>query len=209
MLNLAVFASGRGSNFEAILKSTKEGRLKAEVKVVISNRAEAGALEIARRSNIPALHIERSQFPNGQEFNDHLLKVLSDAGVNMIVLAGYLKKISPRIIAAYHHRILNIHPALLPCFGGKGMYGLRVHQTVLDSGAKVSGVSVHIIDEGYDTGPIVLQRPVPVHDDDTPETLAARVLKEEHKIYTDALNLFAEKQIEVKGKQILVKDRED
>jgi len=203
-LKLAVFASGRGSNFEAILRAIAEGRLDAEVRVVISNKADAGALEIARSQNIPALHLSAKQFPSQSAFDEELLRVLREHEVNFIALAGYLKKISPTIVQAFRNRILNIHPALLPSFGGKGMYGHHVHQAVLDSGCKVTGVTVHIVTEEYDAGPPVIQRCVPVLDDDTAETLAARVLKVEHQVYAEALQYFAEDRVRVEGRRVRI-----
>lgn len=204
-LKLGVLASGRGSNFEAILKNIKAGKLDATVRIVISNKSSAGVLEIARKNNIPAIRLSIKQFPDQQKFDAQLLKILSDHDVNFIALAGYLKMISPKVVRAYRNRILNIHPALLPSFGGKGYYGLRVHEAVLEYGCKVSGVTIHIVDEKYDAGPPVLQRCVPVLDDDTPESLAARVLKVEHQIYSEALQLFAENRVEVKGRRVVIK----
>jgi phosphoribosylglycinamide formyltransferase-1 len=130
---------------------------------------------------------------------------LNQYGANFIVLAGYLKMLSPFVVRKFKNRILNIHPALLPSFGGRGMYGIHVHEAVLEYGCKVSGVTVHLVDEAYDTGPPVLQRCVPVQDDDTPETLAARVLKIEHQIYNEALQLFAQGRIEIIGRRIKIK----
>jgi phosphoribosylglycinamide formyltransferase-1 len=208
-LKLGVFASGRGSNFEAILKAIDRGELDAQVVVVISSKSTAGALEIARQWQVPAYHISIKQFDSQAEFDDKLLSVLAKHEVEVIILAGYLKLLSPKFVRHYRHRILNIHPALLPSFGGPGMYGERVHQAVLDHGCKVSGVTVHLVDETYDTGPPVIQRCVPVMDDDTAETLAARVLKVEHKIYAEAIQLFAEGRITVQGRRVIIKRDED
>jgi phosphoribosylglycinamide formyltransferase-1 len=207
-LRLAVLASGRGSNFEAILKSITSGKLKATIQVVISNKASAGALEIARNYNILAVHISAKELPEQEQFDEKLLAVVRECQANFIVLAGYLKMLSPAIIRAFKNRILNIHPALLPSFGGKGMYGHHVHQAVLDYGCKVTGVTVHLVDEKYDTGVPVLQRCVPVLDDDDAESLAARVLKIEHQIYTEALQLFADDRIEIIGRSVKIKSDE-
>lgn len=204
-LRLAVLASGKGSNFEAILNNIKKGNLNASIQVVISNKASAGALEIARKNAIPAVHISKQQFPEQEQFDEQLLSILNEYQVNFVVLAGYLKMLSPKVVRKYKNRILNIHPALLPSFGGKGMYGIQVHEAVLDYGCKVTGVTVHLVDEEYDNGPPVLQRCVPVHDDDNPETLAARVLKVEHQIYTEALQLFVRDCIEIKGRRVKIK----
>jgi phosphoribosylglycinamide formyltransferase-1 len=207
-LRLAVLASGRGSNFEAILRSINSGKLKATIQVVISNKASAGTLEIARNHNIPAVHISAKEFPEQEQFDEKLLAVVRECQANFIVLAGYLKMLSPVIIRAFKNRILNIHPALLPSFGGTGMYGHHVHQAVLDYGCKVTGVTVHLVDEQYDTGVPVLQRCVPVLDDDDAESLAARVLKVEHQIYTEALQLFADDRIEIIGRSVKIKPEE-
>ncbi|MDZ7262978.1 MAG: phosphoribosylglycinamide formyltransferase [candidate division KSB1 bacterium] len=206
-LKIAILASGRGSNFEAILNNIKHGQLDATIQVVISNKASAGALEIARNNQLPAIHLSSKDFPDQEQFDQRLLAILRQHDVNFIVLAGYLKMLSPFIVREFKHRILNIHPALLPSFGGKGMYGHYVHQAVLDYGCKVTGVTVHLVDEEYDTGPPVLQRCVAVMDDDTAESLAERVLKVEHQIYTEALQLFAEDRIEIDGRRVRVKPR--
>jgi len=204
-LRIGVLASGRGSNFEAILTNIKNDNLDASIQVVISNKATAGALEIARQNGIPDIFISKKEFPEQEKFDERLLSVLTDYDVSFVVLAGYLKMLSSFIVRKFKNRILNIHPALLPSFGGKGMYGIHVHQAVLEYGCKVSGVTVHLVDEEYDTGPPVLQRCVPVENDDTPESLAQRVLKVEHKIYTEALQLFAQDRIEIKGRIIKIK----
>ena len=204
-LRLAVLASGRGSNFEAILKNIEAGKLKATIQVVVSNKATAGALEIAREHQIPAVHISAKELPQQELFDEKLLSVLKQYDANFIILAGYLKMLSPGIVRAYKNRILNIHPALLPSFGGKGMYGHHVHQAVLDYGCKVTGVTVHLVDEQYDTGIPVLQRCVPVLDDDDAERLAARVLKVEHQIFSEALLLFAADRIEIVGRRVKIR----
>ncbi|MFQ6092193.1 MAG: phosphoribosylglycinamide formyltransferase [bacterium] len=201
-IHIGVLASGRGSNLQSIIDASERGELDAEVMVVISNNSKAYALERARNHNIPAIHLSHKQFETPQEFDDALLKTLGKFEVELVILAGYMKLLSPRVVRAYRHRILNIHPALLPSFGGKGMYGIHVHEAVIESGAKISGVTVHIVDEQYDHGPIVLQKPVAVRDDDTPETLAARILPEEHASYPKAIQLFAEGRIRVEGRRV-------
>jgi phosphoribosylglycinamide formyltransferase-1 len=160
----------------------------------------------ARERGIPALHLSRKQFPTDEAFASAMLKELADHKVGLIALAGYMKKLDPVIVKTYKNRILNIHPALLPSFGGQGMYGIHVHEAVIEHGCKVSGVSVHIVDDDYDHGPIVLQRSVEVADNDTPETLAEKTLGIEHQLYTEAIRLFAENRIEIKGRRVIVKD---
>ncbi|MFN3134229.1 MAG: phosphoribosylglycinamide formyltransferase [Candidatus Kryptonium sp.] len=205
-MNIAVFASGRGSNLVAILNAIKEGRLNARVSVVISNNSNAGALEIARANGIDALHISRKQFTSDEDYVKKILHELKSRNIELIVLAGYMKKIPPEIIREYPNKILNIHPALLPAFGGLGMYGMNVHKAVIDYGVKITGVTVHIVDEEYDHGPIVMQRAVEVRDDDTPETLAERVLKVEHEIYPQAIKLFVEGKVKISGRKVIVKN---
>lgn len=202
-INLGVLASGRGSNLQSIIDATEGGELDAVVKVVISNNSKAYALERARNHGIQAIHLSHKQFETAEAFDEALLDTLRQFEVELVVLAGYMKLISPKVIEAYRNKMLNIHPALLPSFGGKGMYGTHVHEAVIETGAKLSGVTVHIVDEKYDHGPIVWQKAVPVLDDDTPETLAARILPEEHKVYPQAIQLFAEGNIRVEGRRVL------
>ncbi len=198
MLRIAVFASGKGSNLKAILDAINEKRIHgAEVVVVISNNSGAGALEIARAQGIPACHISRLQFETDEAFDRELLSLLERMNINFIVLAGYMKKISSSIVRKYRNRILNIHPALLPAFGGSGMYGARVHEAVLASGAKFSGATVHVVDEVYDHGPIVLQQRVEISPGETPETLASKIHAIEHRIYPEAIQLFAEGKVSI------------
>lgn len=204
-LNIAVFASGRGTNFRAILNAVHAGEIPhANIALVISNNSDAGALNIAYENNIPALHISQQQFPSEGEFVNKILTVLESYEVNFIVLAGYMKKLSSLIIKRFPNRIINIHPALLPKYGGQGMYGRRVHEAVLANRDTVSGATVHIVDEDYDHGPIVLQETVPVAPDDTPETLAEKVLEIEHRIYPEALRLFAEGKVVVEGQRVKI-----
>ena len=203
-LLMAVFASGRGSNFEALLQRITEDKIPARIAAVISNNGDAGALQTARENNIPAYHIERGSFETGMEFADALDEIFDRHHIDFVVLAGYIRKIPPRVLRRFHNRVLNIHPALLPKYGGKGMYGSRVHEAVLESNDNVSGATIHIVDEEYDRGPIILQEKVPVLPNDTPELLAARVLEVEHRIYAEAVKLFAEDRIRVDtGKAII------
>jgi len=198
-MNIAVFASGRGSNFQAILDAIHGGRLPASISLVVSNNSSAGALEIARAAGIPALHRSLRQFPTQESFDDDLLATLESHRVDLIALAGYMKRLSPRIISRFRNRIVNIHPALLPAFGGPGMYGVHVHEAVLRSGAKISGVTVHVVDEEYDHGFILAQETVRVEPGDTPESLASRVLTLEHDLYPRVLAAFAESRVRIEG----------
>jgi len=203
-MNIGVFASGRGSNFQAILNAIQEGLLPARVVLVLSNKGDAGALEIARAYSLTAVHLSRKQFPDESSFAEAMLDVLKKHDVQIVALAGYLKKIPLNVVREYRNHILNIHPALLPSFGGAGMYGHYVHEAVLASGAKLSGATVHLVDEEYDRGPIVLQKAVAVEALDTPETLAEKVLKIEHEIYPLALKAFAEHRVTINERSVWI-----
>lgn len=196
MLNIAVFASGKGSNFRAILDAIENGRIRnARIVVVISNNPDAVALALARGHAIPALLLNRKQFDSDDLFTSAIQNTLSDHNVNFIVLAGYMKKIDSSIVKRFKNKILNIHPALLPKFGGKGMFGIRVHEAVINAGEKQSGATVHLVDEEYDRGPIVLQKCIDVDTHDTPESLAERILAIEHELYPEAIRLFADGKV--------------
>ncbi len=192
MLKIAVMGSGKGSNFQAIMHAINDGRIpNAQVVLVISNNSKAGILEIGRSWGIPSIHLSTQECGSEEKFIGNLLDALQKHEVNCVVLAGYMKRIPHKVIAAYRNRILNIHPALLPRHGGKGMYGMHVHESVIASGDHVSGATVHLVDEEYDRGKILLQREVPVSKDETPESLATKVLAVEHLIYPEAIRLFA------------------
>jgi phosphoribosylglycinamide formyltransferase-1 len=201
-LNIAVFASGRGSNFQALYHAIKNDAEKVRIVAVISNNSDAGALAAARSFHIPAIHLSQKQYSSNAEFVEAVLRTLESFQVNLIVLAGYMKKIAPEVISKYRNRIINIHPALLPAFGGQGMYGIHVHEAVIASGAKVSGATVHIVDEEFDRGKIILQESVPVEPSDMPETLAERVLKVEHTLLPRAVRLFADNKVEILNNEV-------
>jgi phosphoribosylamine--glycine ligase / phosphoribosylglycinamide formyltransferase / phosphoribosylformylglycinamidine cyclo-ligase len=184
---LAIIGSGRGSNMESICRAIDERDLNAEVVCVISNNSKAFILERGRLRNIPTYHISSLTHPDPESRDTALLNVLRTCHVDFVCLAGYMKKISSRVINDFPGTILNIHPALLPAFGGPGMYGMKVHEAVIKSGAKVSGASVHIVNEEYDRGKIVGQKTVPVIVTDTPHTLAERVLRVEHEVYWETI----------------------
>jgi phosphoribosylglycinamide formyltransferase-1 len=197
-LKIAVFASGRGSNVKAVLEAIRTGSIpKASIVAVISNNSDAGALTLARSLQIPALHLSQKQFPSQDAFTNAVLANLDSHGVDFIVLAGYMKKIDTRIIRRYQNKIINVHPALLPAFGGHGMYGHHVHEAVIAQHATRSGATVHIVDEDFDHGPIVLQESIAVEETDTAESLAEKVLKIEHRILPRAVELFAGKKIRI------------
>lgn len=204
---VAVLVSGGGSNLQALLDAARSGEIPAEITLVISNKPGVYAMKRAENSGIPATVIDHRDFASAEEFSGTILKRLREAEVDLVCLAGFMRILAPCVPEAYPNRILNIHPALLPAFGGKGLYGIRVHQAVLASGAKYSGATVHIVTAEPDHGPIVCQGIVPVRDDDTPQSLADRVLQVEHRIYPEALRLLAEELIEVDGLRTRLKTK--
>ena len=201
---LGALASGGGTNLQAIMDQCSSGELPACMAVVISNNSDSGALERARRSGVSACHLSGRTHPDPGALDKAIAGVFQSHGVDLVLLAGYMKKLGPVTLQSYPSRILNIHPALLPAFGGKGMYGTRVHRAVIESGARVSGVTVHLADEEYDRGPIVAQQAVQVDQDDTPESLAARVLEVEHRVYSDVVRLFAEGRVRVEAGRVRI-----
>ncbi|HHV71274.1 MAG TPA: phosphoribosylglycinamide formyltransferase [Clostridia bacterium] len=199
-LRLGVLVSGRGSNMEAIIKAGEEGKLNAKVVVVISDRSEAPALKKAERKNIKSLYVNPKQFSTKAEYEEELIKIFSSFEVDLIILAGFMRLLSPRFLSYYKNKVLNIHPSLLPSFPG-----LEPQKQAIDYGVKVSGCTVHFVDEGMDTGPIILQRAVPVLEDDDAESLAERILKEEHDLYWRAIQLIAEGRVTIEGRKVILK----
>ncbi|MCF0216986.1 MAG: phosphoribosylglycinamide formyltransferase [Fibrobacteraceae bacterium] len=183
MLKLGVMASGGGSNFQAILDRISSGDLDACCKFLIVNNGGCGAVERARKANVPVFHISGKTHPNVAEYEAALCKVIEDAQIDLLILAGYMKALPLSVLKLLPSRILNIHPSLLPKFGGKGFWGIHVHEAVLLAHEKESGPTVHLVSKEIDGGRILAQRKVPVYSDDTPEVLAARVLEQEHDIY--------------------------
>ena len=207
MNRIAILVSGpsRGSNMEAIIEACRDRRIPdSAVVAVIGARDDAPALHKAHALSVSTAVVNPREFPEPDMYGDALLWVLQKAQPDLICLAGYMRLLPAQVVQAYPMRIMNIHPALLPLFGGKGMYGLRVHQAAIDSGMKITGCTVHFVDEGYDTGPIILQRCVPILDDDSPETLAARVLPVEHETYIEAIRLFVQGRLRVEGRRVRV-----
>lgn len=194
-LIIGFLASHNGSNMQAIIDSIKRGELDAVPAVVISNNSNAYALERAKKEGIPAYHLSSKHYPNEEELDQAILDTLIKHNVNIVCLAGYMKKVGPKVLNYFKNRVLNIHPALLPKYGGKGMYGKFVHEAVLKAGEKQSGCTVHLVDEHYDHGRILGQKIVPVFPDDDVETLAQRVLEQEHKLYPEILQKIAKGEI--------------
>lgn len=194
---LGILCSGRGSNLASIIEATDRGDIKAEIAVVLADRAEAYALVRARANGIPAAAVIRKEYADRDTFERALLDVLHAHGVTLVVLAGFMRMLSPVFIHDYAGRILNIHPALLPSFPGA-----HAHRDVLAYGVKVSGCTVHFVDDGMDSGPIILQAAVPVWEGDTEETLAARVLEQEHRIFPEAIRLYTEGRLHTDGRTV-------
>ena len=196
---IGVVVSGRGSNLQSIIDHIAEGKLNIEIAVVVSDHKEAFALERAAKAGIPTAVVERKGCKDKAEFEDKIDAALRKAGAEVVVLAGFMRILTGHFISRWEHKIINIHPALLPSFKGLDAQGQAV-----DYGVKVAGCTVHFVDEGTDTGPIILQKVVPVLDDDTEETLAARILKEEHKALPEAIQLWADGKLTIKGRKVYV-----
>jgi phosphoribosylglycinamide formyltransferase-1 len=201
-LKLAVLASGRGSNLQAIIDAIENGKLNAALAVVISNKPEAAALARAHKHGAPAIFLDPKAAPDREAYDAMILEQLRKYNVGLVALAGYMKIVTRVLIDAYPNRIMNIHPSLLPAFPG-----LNAQQQALDWGVKVSGCTVHFVTEGVDAGPIIRQATVPVLEGDTAESLETRILGEEHRIYTEAIRLFADGHLTVKGRQVFIISR--
>lgn len=198
-LAVGVLASGRGSNLQSILDATRDPAFPARVALVISDRETAGALERARAAGVEALWVNPKDFADRDAFDLALVRELQARGVELVCHAGYMRILSPAYVRAFAGRALNIHPSLLPAFPG-----LHAQRQALAYGVKVAGVTVHFVDEGVDTGPIVLQAAVPVEPDDTEDTLAARILVQEHRLYPEAIRLFADGRLTIVGRKVLI-----
>ncbi len=196
-LRLGCLASHGGTNLQAVIDASNSGRLHAEVAVVISNNSTAPALRRARNAGIPSFHLSGVTHPDAGSLDRAILHTLREHGVEVVVLAGYMKMLGPAVLSRYEGRVLNVHPALLPKFGGRGMYGLRVHEAVLAAGETVTGVTVHVVDAEYDHGPVVVQAEAPVLANDTAESLGARVLEREHQLLVETLQRVATGNIDL------------
>lgn len=199
---VAVLASGRGSNLQALLDAAAAGRLDVDFRLVVSDRPGAMALERAARAGVEAVVVDRRRYNSREAFEEALGEALAARGVELVLLAGFMRILGPSLVRAYRNRMMNIHPSLLPAFPG-----LDAQRQALEHGVKVAGCTVHFVDEGVDSGPIILQAAVPVLEDDTVESLAARILAEEHRIYPEAVQLYAEGRLEVRGRRVYIKGR--
>ncbi len=201
MLNIGVLISGGGSNLQAIIDEIEAGNIDGQISLIISNKMDAYGLERGRKAGIESIFLDPKAYKTKEEYNLKLKEEFEKRKIDLIVLAGYLKILSKDFIGAYRNRIINIHPSLIPSFCGDGFYGERVHQAIIDQGCKISGATVHFVDEGTDTGPIILQEAVEVKYDDGPEDLGKRVLEVEHRILPRAVKLFCENKIIVEGRR--------
>ena len=198
---LGVLVSGSGSNLQALIDHAKRGALDAEIRIVVSNNPCAFALERCRKHGIPSVIVDHREYPSRETFEDRLVDILKTAGVELVVMAGFMRILSRKFFQSFPMRVMNIHPALLPAFPG-----MHVQQKAVDYGVKFSGCTVHFADEGVDTGPIILQAVVPVYDEDDAETLAARILSQEHRIYPQAVQYYAEGRIEFVGRRVRIRN---
>lgn len=204
MKRLAVMVSGGGTDLQSVIDGVEDGRIPAEIVVVIASKPGIYALERARKAGIPGIVICKKEYADEEAFFEANLAALRQYGAEGVVLAGYLSILGKRMIEAFPNKIINIHPSLIPSFCGKGYYGLKVHKAALEYGVKVSGATVHFVDEGADTGPIIAQRAVPVLPGDTPEMLQQRVLEVEHEILPEAVALFCQDRLEVQGRRVSI-----
>lgn len=209
MLKIAVLVSGGGTNLQAIIDSIADGRITdTRIEVVVSNNPKAYALERARQAGIDAVCISPKNYGSRAEFNEALLAFIDGKQVDLIVLAGFMVVVPETMIRAYRNRIINIHPSLIPSFCGTGYYGLHVHEAALKRGVKVSGATVHFVDEGTDTGPIIMQKPVEVRSDDTPEVLQRRIMEQaEWQIMPKVIDLIAHGQVHVVDGKVVIEEK--
>lgn len=200
-MNVAVFASGRGTNFSAILRAVKRGSIKANLSVLLCDRPAAPVIKKAERAGVKVILVKRADFASKKDFEDKIIQQLEENHIALIVLAGFMQMLSPEFVKHYKNRILNIHPALLPSF--KGSHGVK---DAFDYGVKISGVTVHFVDELMDHGPIILQVALKIEEDDTPESLEAKIHRLEHRIYPQAVRLFTEGRLKIKGRKVNIAD---
>ncbi|HWQ30814.1 MAG TPA: phosphoribosylglycinamide formyltransferase [Negativicutes bacterium] len=201
-MRMAVLVSGGGTNLQTLIDSIEKGEINGEIALVISDRENAYALERAKKHGIKTAFVDRRQC------GESLLEELKALDVELVVLAGFLSILGSEFVKAYEGRIINIHPSLIPAFCGKGFYGEKVHKAAVEYGVKISGATVHFVDEGTDSGPIILQESVPVYPEDTAEELAARVLKVEHRLLPEAVRLYCEGRLNIEGRKVIIAKKE-
>lgn len=199
-VKLGVLVSGSGSNLQSIIDHIEGGDLNAEIRIIISNRADAFALERARKHGIPSIVIDHLEYGEREDFDQKMIDVLRSHEVDLVIMAGFMRILTSRFLQAFPMKIMNIHPAILPSF-----QGIHAQERAFDYGVRFSGCTVHFADEGVDTGPIIIQSVVPVYDDDTADSLQQRILKEEHRIYPQAIQFYAEDRIRIEGRKVRIK----
>ena len=204
MKKIAVFASGSGRDFQSVIDENEREPF-CEISLLVASKEGIYALERAKAHNIEAIVRSKKDFPSNEEMFEDIIRELNARNIDFVVLAGYLNMIAENFVKAFPDRIINIHPSLIPSFCGKGYYGLNVHRAALEYGVKISGCTVHFVDEHYDSGAIILQRCVPVLEDDTPETLQARVLEEEHRALPEAVRLLATGKVRKEGRKVIIR----
>jgi phosphoribosylglycinamide formyltransferase-1 len=202
IFNIAVLISGGGTTLKNLIERIGDGRLRVAIGLVISSNPNSGGLKYAHQADIPSLVVEQKDFPDQETFSRETFGHCRAAAVDLVVMGGFLKRLS--IPPDYANRVINIHPALIPAFCGEGFYGHRVHQAVLEYGVKLSGCTVHFADNQYDHGPVILQKAVPVLDDDTPESLAARIFQSECEAYPEAIQLIADGRVRIEGRRVRI-----
>ena len=204
MKKIAVFASGSGSDFQSVIDENEREPF-CEISLLVASKEGIYALERAKAHNLEAIVRSKKDFPSNEEMFEDIIRELNARNIDFVVLAGYLNMIAENFVKAFPDRIINIHPSLIPSFCGKGYYGLNVHRAALEYGVKISGCTVHFVDEHYDSGAIILQRCVPVLEDDTPETLQARVLEEEHRALPEAVRLLTTGKVRKEGRKVIIR----
>lgn len=205
-VKIGVLISGSGTNLQSLIDNVENGSINGVISLVISNKKDVYGLERAKQSKIDAIYLNAKEYENFDKYNDAVIEELKNHGVELVVLAGYLKILTSKFIEEYKNRIINIHPSLIPSFSGKGYYGIKVHEAVIDYGVKISGATVHFVDEGADTGPIIIQEAVEVKSDDTAVTLQQKILEIEHKILPLAVKYYCQGKIQISGRKVKIKE---
>lgn len=205
-MKIAVLISGGGTNLQAIIDAIKSKELDAEIAVVISNRKNAYGLVRAKNENIDAIYLNAAEFSSAEEYDEKILEILSEKNIDLIVLAGYLKILTEKLISKYENRIINIHPSLIPSFCGDGYYGIKVHEAVLNYGAKISGATTHFVTKATDGGPIIMQKSADISEIETAEELQKRILKIEHEILIKSIKAFCEGRIKLEGRKVKIEE---
>lgn len=204
-VNIGVLISGGGTNLQALIDGTKNNTIRGNIRLVISNREDAYGLERARKNGIEAIYLDPGEYKDDRNYNLKLIEEFKARNIDLVVLAGYLRVLSEEFIDEYRMKIINIHPSLIPSFSGKGYYGENVHRAALERGVKLSGATLHFVDEGTDTGPIIIQKSLELEDDETIESLAGKILKIEHEILVQGVSLYCEGMLEVENGKVTIR----